>query len=57
MLRFVCRFLDDALILVGCGCLIYGIWQFSPAAAWIAAGVALVGFGALLGKTQADNAD
>lgn len=48
------KYADDVLILAGCVCLVYGIWQFSPAAAWIVGGLALVAFGAIYGKVKAD---
>jgi len=41
--------LSDLLILGGSGCLVYGVWQISYAAAWIVGGIILAMIGILAG--------
>jgi len=43
---------DDALILFGCLCLLYGLAQIHPVFAWLAGGLMLIIFGILLGKAK-----
>ena len=46
------RFADDALLVAGCICILIGLAQISAAAAWVAGGVMLIGFGVLVGKAN-----
>lgn len=47
------RFLDDIFLLVGCALIVVGVWQIFPPAAWVVAGLMLVGLAYLVGKVKA----
>lgn len=47
------KFLDDILILAGGGCIFYGLSLWSAIAAWIAAGLMLIGLAFLIGLRKA----
>lgn len=57
MKKFLRNYLDDLLLLAGCGCMLYGLSLWNTAITWIAAGLMLIGFGLLVGKARAKNAD
>lgn len=40
----------DLLLAGGVGCIIRGVWMISPAASWIVAGVAVLGFAFLMAQ-------
>jgi len=42
------RYLDDFLILAGCGAILYGTWLLSTIAAWFVGGAMLIGLGAVI---------
>jgi hypothetical protein len=46
------KYLDDLLVVVGCGLIVYGIAQISPVAAWITSGVFCMAGGVVLGISQ-----
>jgi hypothetical protein len=50
--KFLRNYLDDLLMLAGCGCVLVGLALWSPIATWIAAGLMLIGFGVLIGKVK-----
>lgn len=43
------KYFDDLLILLGCGCIVYGAYLVNPVAAWIVGGLILVALGILAG--------
>lgn len=43
------KFLDDVLILAGCGSILYGTWLVNPIAVWFVAGAMLILAGVLAG--------
>lgn len=47
------RFVDDILLLVGGALIVVGIAQIYPPAAWVVAGLMLVGLAYLIGKVKA----
>ncbi len=52
MLKFLRDYLDDVLLLVGCGCILIGLAQWSPVITWIVGGGMLIGYGFLVGKAK-----
>jgi hypothetical protein len=52
MKSFIQKYIDDLLLLAGCGCILFGLAQWNAAITWIVAGVMLVGFGFLIGKAK-----
>ena len=48
---------DDALLLVGSACIVAGVAMWSIPAALVTAGVLLIGFGLLIGKKMANDAE
>ena len=53
MRQFLLNYLDDLLLLAGCGCILYGLAQWNAVITWIMAGVMLVGFGVMIGVMKA----
>lgn len=51
-MRRMSRFIDDILVVAGCGCVLYGMAQFSPILAWIVGGIMLIGAGLAIGKAM-----
>ena len=47
---------DDVCLFAGCACVVIGVAQVSGPAAWIVAGVELIGLGILIGRKMADAA-
>lgn len=47
--------LDDGLLIAGCVCVVIGVAMLSIPAAFITAGVVLIGFGLLVGKKMAND--
>jgi uncharacterized membrane protein SirB2 len=43
------KFLDDILILAGCGLILVGVHEVLPVATWFVAGVMLIVMGVLVG--------
>jgi len=54
MKKLLRNYLDDLLMLAGCGCILIGLALWSPIATWIAAGLMLIGFGVLIGKVKSN---
>lgn len=54
-MKFLSRFLDDLLLVAGCGCILYGVSLKSVILTWIMAGIMLIGFGVLVAKEKAQN--
>lgn len=52
MNRFM-RYLDDILLLAGCGCVLYGLSLWSAIATWITGGLMLIGLAVLIGIGKA----
>lgn len=48
------KYLEDVLLLAGCGLIVTGVHQIYPPAAWIVAGAMLIGIAVLVGKAKAD---
>lgn len=53
MKRIIAAYIDDALLLAGGGCILYGLSLWNPIITWIAAGIMLIGLGVLIGKAKA----
>ena len=53
MRKFLANYLDDFLLLVGCGLIIYGLSILGAALAWIGAGIMLIVFAVMIGKLRA----
>lgn len=43
------KYLDDLLVLIGCGMILYGTYRVWPEATWFMGGVMLIGLGVLVG--------
>jgi len=56
MKRFLVRYGDDLLLILGCGCILYGLAMWNIPITWITGGLMLAGFGVLIGKAKAKNA-
>ncbi len=56
MKQFLYRWLDDLLLLAGCGCVLYGLSLWSAVITWIVAGLMLVGLAVLIGLEKAKHA-
>jgi len=54
MKKFLRRYIDDVLLLAGCGCILIGLALWSPIATWIVAGLMLIGYGVLIGKVKSN---
>ena len=50
LLKRILHFLDDILLLAGCGCVLFGLSMWSIPITWIVAGLMLGGWAALVGK-------
>jgi hypothetical protein len=50
MKKFLLNYLDDILLLAGCGCILYGLALWSVIITWIVAGLMLIGLSVLVGK-------
>lgn len=48
-MQFFSKYIDDLLILAGCGLIVTGTYQICPAATWFVGGIMLIGFGVLIG--------
>ena len=51
--KLLFRFLDDILLMAGCGCILYGLSLWDVIATWITAGVMLISFGMIVAMTKA----
>jgi hypothetical protein len=47
------QYLDDGLVLVGCGLILVGTWAVCPVATWFVGGVMCILAGLLVGKVKA----
>lgn len=54
-MKFLRQNPDDVLLFLGCACIVAGVAMWSIPAAFIVAGLALIGFGLLIGKKMADD--
>jgi len=43
------KYLDDGLLFVGCGLILYGTWQVNPVATWFVGGGMCIVIGILIG--------
>ena len=55
-MKKIVMYLDDLLLLAGCGCVLYGLSLWSAVITWIAAGAMLIGAAVLVGKVKGKNA-
>ena len=55
MIRKILTYLDDLLVLFGCGCILYGLSLWSVIMTWLAAGVMLIVLGVLYGRYGDDH--
>ena len=46
------KYLDDGLILLGCGLILVGTWQVCPVATWFVVGIMAIGAGIVNGLTR-----
>jgi len=53
---FFSKIIDDILLFMGCGCILYGLWLWNVVITWIALGIMLIVFGVLIGKAKTSNA-
>ena len=47
--------LDDVLVLAGCGLILVGTYLVCPPATWFVGGGMLIGMGVLVGRADADS--
>ncbi len=52
MKRILNRYIDDALLLAGCGCVLYGLSLWNIVITWITAGLMLIGLSVMIGKVK-----
>ena len=52
MKKFLQDYLDDLLLLAGCGCILFGLSRWNSAITWLAAGAMLICFGVMVGKAR-----
>ena len=52
MRKLIREYLDDALVLAGCGCVLFGLSLWSTVLTWVVAGAMLIGIGVLVGKAN-----
>lgn len=52
MKKFLQGYLDDLLLLVGCGCILFGLSLWNAAITWVVAGGMLIVFGLMVGKAR-----
>jgi len=57
MKRFLGRYGDDLLLILGCVCILYGLSMWSIPITWITGGLMLAGFGVVVGKVKANAAE
>jgi hypothetical protein len=57
MIRKLISYSDDILLVAGCVSILCGLLQWSIPVTLIVAGLMLIGFGVLIGKARAKNAD
>jgi len=50
--KFLRDYLDDLLLLAGCGCILYGLSIWSYEITWIVGGVMLITFGVMVVKAR-----
>lgn len=55
-MKNIVMYLDDILLLAGCGCVLYGLSLWNVVITWIAAGAMLIGAAVLVGKVKGKNA-
>ncbi len=56
MKQLLNRYIDDALLLIGCGCILYGLSLWNIVITWIAGGLILIGLSVLIGKVKGKHA-
>ena len=52
MRKLIRDYLDDALVLAGCGLVLFGLSLWSTILTWVVAGVMLISIGVLVGKAD-----
>ncbi len=52
--KFLEKHLDECLLLGGCGAIVHGVSLWNIAAAWVVAGILLIGLAFVIGKVDAD---
>lgn len=52
MKQFLRDYLDDILLLAGCGVILIGLAQYSVIVTWLVGGLMLIGFSVLVGKVR-----
>ncbi len=57
MTAFLSKHLDDILMLIGCGLVLYGTWQVLPVATWFVGGGMCLIAGVLVGMGQGARRD
>ncbi len=56
MIKKLTQHLDEILLFIGCGCIIYGLALWSATIAWVVAGLLMFGWAFLIGKVKANDA-
>ena len=52
--KFLEKHLDECLLLSGCGAIVYGLSLWNPTAAWVMAGLLLIGLAFLIGSVRSN---
>lgn len=53
MKRLLYLYLEDLLLLAGCGCVLYGLSLWSAVITWVVAGAMLIGLAVMIGMEKA----
>ena len=49
MKKILSNYLDDLLLILGCGCILYGLAQWNAVITWIVAGLMMIVWGVTIG--------
>jgi len=52
MRTFLLKYLDDLLLVLGCGCILYGLSLWNGVITWVVGGLMLAGIGVMVGKVK-----
>jgi hypothetical protein len=52
MRNFIRNYLDDLLLLAGCGSILYGLSMWNLVITWTVAGIMLISLGVMIGKVK-----
>jgi hypothetical protein len=54
-MNMVKEYIDEILLLAGCGCIVYGLALWNATVAWVAAGLLMFGWAFLIGKVRSSS--